>query len=72
MHQAKIRFESEVANKSKSNLKAFESHVRSKLKTRSDVALLQENDNGNESVRLSDEEKANIPQEQFSTRFYMF
>ena len=62
MRQAKKKFESDIANKSTSNPKAFWSHVRSKLKTRSGVSPLLKNDNDNESVRFSDEEKANILQ----------
>ena len=70
MHQAKRKFESEMTNKSKSNPKAFWSHVRSKLKTRSGVPPLIENDNDTEFIRFSDEEKSRYPTKPVFQCFY--
>ena len=43
--QTKRKFEKDVALKSKSNLKAFWSHIRRRLKTKTGVVPLLENDN---------------------------
>ena len=60
LRQAKRTFERGIARKAKSNPKAFWSHVRSRLKTKSGVAPLLENNNDKISMKYSDEERANI------------
>ena len=69
MRQAKRKFESNIARDSKTNPKAFWSHVRSKLKTKRGVAPLLENPKDKNSIKFSDEEKANILQKQFASVF---
>ena len=65
--QAKRNFENDIAKKSKSNPKVFWCHIRSRLKTRSGVAPLLEDENDKDSIKVLDEEKANILQKQFSS-----
>ena len=55
MRQAKRKFEKGIANNSKTNPKAFWSHIRRKLKTKSGVAPLLQDINDNESTKLEDE-----------------
>ena len=55
--------------KSKSNPKAFWSHIRRRLKTKTGVAPLLENNNDKCSTKFSDSDKANILQKQFSRAF---
>ena len=61
--------EKDVTLKSKSNPNAFWSHIRRRLKTKTDVAPLLENDNDTSSTKFSDSDKANILQNQFSRAF---
>ena len=63
-----LLLESSTASKSKSNLKRFWPHVRSKLKTKEGIAPLLESKDKN-SMKFSNEEKANILQRQFSGVF---
>ena len=69
IRQTKRKFEKDVALKSKSNPKAFWSHIRRRLKTKTGVAPLLENNNDKCSAKFSDSEKANILQKQFSRAF---
>ena len=58
LRQAKRTFERGIARKTKSNPKAFWSHARSRLKTKSGVAPLLEKNNDKNSMKYSDEERA--------------
>jgi ribonuclease P/MRP protein subunit RPP40 len=69
MRQAKRRFEREIARKSKSDPKVFWKHIRNRLKTKSGVAPLLEKNEDKDSMKFSDEEKANILQNQFSSTY---
>ena len=69
MRQAKREFEKSVADKSRTNPKAFWSYIRRRLKTKSGVAPLLENNNDKNSTTFKDVEKANILQQQFSSVF---
>ena len=69
IRQAKRKFEKNIAGMSKQNPKAFWSHIRSKLKTRTGVAPLLENIKDKNSTKFHDEDKANILQNQFSSVF---
>ena len=69
MRQAKKSYEKEICLKSKSSPKAFWSHVQQKLKTKSGVGPLLENNNDITSTKFDDKEKANILQKQFSSVF---
>ena len=69
LRQAKRKFESDVAAKSKTNPKAFWRHVNNKLKTKVGVSPLLEDDNNKQSIKFSDIEKANILQKQFCSVF---
>ena len=66
---AKRKNEKYIADASNTNPKMFWSHVRNKLKTRTGVAPLLENINDEKSMKFTDEEKANILQDQFSSVF---
>ena len=67
--KSKRLFEMGIAQRSKSNPNAFWSHCRRKLKTRCSVVPLLANIKDKDSLRFSDEEKANILQKQFSSVF---
>ena len=69
MRQAKRQHENGIGFQAKSNPKAFWSHVRKKLKTKSGVAPLLENNKDLESTGFDDKGKANILQKQFSSVF---
>ena len=69
IRQTKRKFEKDIALKSKSNPKAFWSHIRRRLKTKTGVAPLLENNNDKCSTKFSDSDKANILQTQFSRAF---
>ena len=66
---AKRKNEKYIADKSNANPKMFWSHVRNKLKTRTGVAPLLQNTNDEKSMKFTDEDKANILQDQFSRVF---
>ena len=59
----------EIGIQSKSNPKIFWSHVRSKLKTKTGVALLFQDEKDETSTKFDDKEKANILQKQFVSVF---
>lgn len=69
IRKAKRSFEKDIGRKSKNNPKIFWSHVRSKLKTKTGIAPLLENNLNNASLKFSDDEKANILQKQFVSVF---
>ena len=69
LRKAKISFEREIAQQSKTNPKAFWSHTRRKLKTKSVVAPLLSNPKDKDSMKFDDAEKANILLQQFSSVF---
>lgn len=61
--------ESNIINKSKENSKLFWAHVRQKLKTKTGLAPLLENNADKNSTKFDDTEKANILQTQFQSVF---
>ena len=67
LRKAKRTFEKNIAEQAKSNPKAFWSHTRSNLKTKSIVAPLLENPRDPKSLKFNDVDKANILQRQFSS-----
>ena len=69
LRKAKISFEREIAQQSKTNPKAFWSHTRQKLKTKSVVVPLLSNPKDKDSIKSDDAEKANIILQQFSSVF---
>ena len=69
MRKAKRKFEKEICLKSKSNPKSFWWYVRHKMKTKTGVAPLLEDNKDPESARFEDQDKANILQKQFSSVF---
>ena len=69
MRKAKRKHEKEIALKSQTNPKAFWSHIRRKLKTKTGIAPLLENNKDKASTKFKDLEKANILQKQFSSVF---
>ena len=69
LRRDKRLFEKRIATESKSNPKAFWSHTRRKLETKSGVATLFENEKDNISLKFDDKDKANILQKQFSSVF---
>ena len=69
LRRAKKSHERNIAEQAKTNPKAFWSHARRKLKTKSGVAPLLSNPKDPNSLKFKDEEKANILQQQFSNVF---
>ena len=69
MRKAKRNFEKIIAHNSKNNPKAFWSYVRSNLKTKAGVGPLLANVKDKTSTKFTDDEKANILQDQFSSVF---
>ena len=67
LRQAKRQYERDICLKSKQNPKLFWSHVRQKLKTKSGVAPLLENNLDKDSTKFTDKDKADILQRQFSS-----
>ena len=65
MCKAKRKHEKEIALKSQSNPEAFWSHIYRKLKTKTGIAPLLENNKDKTSTKFNDLEKANIPQKQY-------
>ena len=54
--QARKRYEKNISNKSKENPKLFWAHVRQKLKTKTGVAPLLENNADKDSTKFDDTE----------------
>ena len=69
LRTAKRNYEKGIADRSKINPKRFWKHVRRKLKSKPGVAPLLENSLDKDSIRYSDQDKANILQSQFSSVF---
>ena len=69
IRKSKRKFERNIGIQSKSNPKIFWSHVRSKLKTKTGVAPLLQDERDETSTKLDDKEKANILQKQFVSVF---
>ena len=69
LRKSKRIFEMGIAQRSMSNPKAFWSHCRRKLKTKCSVAPLLADTKDKDSLRFTDEDKANILQKQFSSVF---
>ena len=69
MRRAKKKYEKDICRKSKRNPKAFWAYVRQKLKTKTGVAPLLENNLDPKSTKFEDKEKANILQKQFASVF---
>ena len=69
MQNTKIKFEKDIAERSKHSPKVFWSYTRSKLKTKTGVAPLLENTKDNSSTKYADKEKADILQKQFASVF---
>ena len=69
LRKAKRKFERDIARVAKSNPRAFFGHTRRHLKTKKSVAPLLSNPKDKNSIKFTDEEKANILQEQFSSVF---
>ena len=67
--KSKREFEINIGIQSKSNPKIFWSHVRSKVKTKTDVAPLLQDEKDETSTKFGDKEKANIHQKQFVSVF---
>ena len=67
--KSKREFERNIGTQSKSNPKMFWSHVRSKLKTKTGVAPLLQDEKDETSTNFDDKEKANILQKQFVSVF---
>ena len=69
MQKLKKEMERNIARKSKSNPKAFWTHIRKHLKTKAGIAPLLENINDKNSKKFDDHNKAAILQKQFSSVF---
>ena len=69
IRKSKRSFEEGIASRGKSNPKEFWKYVRKNLKTKSGVSPLLQNVKDLDSLKFNDNDKANIPQEQFSSVF---
>ena len=69
IRQCKRRYESLIAEESKANPKPFWAHIRGRLKTKEGVAPLLQNPKDKNSMKFTDEEKANILLHQFTSVF---
>ena len=69
IRKSKREFERNIGIQSKSNPKISCSHVRSKLKTKTSVAPLLQDEKDETSTKFDDKEKANILQKQFASAF---
>ena len=69
IRQCKRRSEERIAEESKTNVKPFWAHVRGKLKTKEGVAPLLQDPKDATSMKFTDEEKANILLNQFTSVF---
>ena len=65
IRKSKIKFERNIAIQSNTTLKMFWSHVRSKLKIKTGVTPLLQDEKDETSTTFHDKEKANILQKQF-------
>ena len=69
IRKAKREFERNIGIQSKRNTKIFWSHVRSKLKTKTGVTPLLQDEKDKTSTKFNDKEKENILQKQFFNVF---
>ena len=69
MRKATRKFERNVAEASKANPKSFWAYVRRRMKTKSGIAPLLEDNKDKSSLKFSDDEKARILQKQFTSVF---
>ena len=69
LRKSRRKYEQSIAKNCKTNPKVFWSHERNKLKTKSGVPPLLEDEKDNNSIRFSNVEKANILQKHFSSVF---
>ena len=69
IRKSKREFERNIGIQSKSNQKIFWSHVRSKLKTKTGVVPLLQDEKDETSTKFDDKQKANILQKQFFSNF---
>ena len=67
IRKSKRKFESSIAESSKTNPKPFWAHVRGRLKTKEGVAPLLEELKDKTSMKFLDEKKANILLQQLSS-----
>ena len=67
IRRAKRKCEKDIAQKCKNNPKVFWAHIRNKFKTKTGVTPLLEKKDDKNSIKFSDEDKANILQKQFSS-----
>ena len=69
LRKARRRFERDIAQKAKTNPKAFWGHTRRSLKTKAGIAPLLSDPKDKESMKFDDLEKASILLKQFSSVF---
>ena len=69
IHKSKGEFERNIGMQSKSNPKIFWSHVHSKLKTKTGVAPLLQDEKDETSTKFDDKEKTNTFKKQFVSIF---
>ena len=69
MRKSKTEFERNICIQSKSNPKLFWSHVRSKLKTKTGMETLLQDEKDEISIKFDDKKNANIIQKQFVSVF---
>ena len=69
IHKSKGEFERNIGMQSKSNPKIFWSHVHSKLKTKTGVAPLLQDEKDETSTKFDDKEKTNTFKKQFVSVF---
>ena len=69
MRKATRKFERSIALSAKENPKSFWAHIRRRMKTKSGIAPLLEDDDNKTSLKFNDDEKAEILQKQFTSVF---
>ena len=69
IRKSKRKFERNIGTQSKSNPKIFWSHVLSRLKTKTGVVYLLQDEKDKTSTKFDDKGKANILQKQFVSAF---
>ena len=69
MRKATRRFERSIALSAKENPKSFWAHIRRRMKTKSGIAPLLEDNDDKTSLKFNDDEKAEILQKQFTGVF---
>ena len=69
MRKATRKMEIDIARSSKVNPKSFWAHIRRRMKTKSGIAPLLEDNKDKTSLKFGDDEKAEILQHQFTSVF---